>query len=438
MNAFSVGVGVRDITPEPGLPLWGYSDRASNATGTLDELYARAIVFASETRRVAWVTLDLGRVPLKDDCDSIRARCSGLKLDAIAFHATHTHHAPAMETIGDPHRDTMLGLIAESIQDAAADREPARIGVGQCEIDIAHNRRFITEDGRCLMRWRNVEQVPTEPVDRQITVIKIETAEGKPKAILAHYACHPVIMGPSNVEYSADYIGALCRIVKGMTDAECFFLQGACADINPYADKTSIDEGGIDAAFSAGRIAAEAVIAAALGIETRIPKKPSVEYHETSVDVGVRWNLTDPNECRALQQSHPGLFERYMKKLGTELRLPLTVVTLNRDIALVGMPGEIFVEQQIAMKKDAPLPHALLCGYVNEYHAYLPPIRHAAAGGYGGSVGTYAGVGAAEKLYNEALIALHRQNGRCTGIPTQEDFTLTEIGPDSAQPGVPE
>ena len=38
------GVATVDITPEPGLMLWGYSNRTHGATGTLDPLMAKAVV----------------------------------------------------------------------------------------------------------------------------------------------------------------------------------------------------------------------------------------------------------------------------------------------------------------------------------------------------------------------------------------------------------
>jgi len=38
---FRAGVARTDITPPPGVRLWGYSDRKSPATSTLDPRYTR-------------------------------------------------------------------------------------------------------------------------------------------------------------------------------------------------------------------------------------------------------------------------------------------------------------------------------------------------------------------------------------------------------------
>jgi len=47
---FKVGVGKRDITPKEGVPMWGYGARhAALSTGTLDPLYAAALVLQAGT-----------------------------------------------------------------------------------------------------------------------------------------------------------------------------------------------------------------------------------------------------------------------------------------------------------------------------------------------------------------------------------------------------
>src|SRR2546427_4095522 len=50
-----------EITPPPGIEMWGYSDRKGPATGTLDPLYARVLVLGEAKNVLALVTLDLGR-----------------------------------------------------------------------------------------------------------------------------------------------------------------------------------------------------------------------------------------------------------------------------------------------------------------------------------------------------------------------------------------
>lgn len=238
MAYFLAGVGVRDITPPPGCPLWGYSDRSGPADGTLDPLYATTIAFQAGQNIAAVVTLDLGRPLNESACARIREKAAAADVDYVFFTASHTHHAPVLETADAPYMPAIEQGVIESIQEAASRLQPARMGVGVAEVDIAHNRRVIQPDGRCAMLWRNQNKKPTSPVDKEASVVRITTLDGAPLATLVHYACHPVVMGSSNLKYSADYVGEMKRLVKEKTGAPCLFLQGGCGNINPYLDKT--------------------------------------------------------------------------------------------------------------------------------------------------------------------------------------------------------
>src|SRR5919198_5434136 len=49
-----------NITPPPGVQMWGFSSRKSAGTGTLDPLYARVLVLDASGKRLALVSVDLG------------------------------------------------------------------------------------------------------------------------------------------------------------------------------------------------------------------------------------------------------------------------------------------------------------------------------------------------------------------------------------------
>jgi len=422
MAYFLAGVGVRDITPPPGCPMWGYSDRPGPATGTLDPLHAKTIAFQAGDNIAAVVTLDLGR-PLNDlACERVRERARAADIDYVFFTASHTHHAPVLEMPDAPYMAAIESGVAESIEEAALKLQPARMGIGRIEVDIAHNRRVIGPDGRCTMLWRNETKKPTAPVDKEATVISIATVDGTPMATLVHYACHPVVMGPSNLEYSADYVGEMARRVKEETGAECLFLQGGCGNINPYLDKTPIRMGGVDAMRSVGREFAEAVLAALPGIETAAIDEPSVEFAESDVRVGTRWNLSIPENAAHFRQQYGPLFDVYAPKLTPDLAVPASVLVLNGELALLGMPGEIFVQYQLALKQNSLVKHSLLCGYTNGFYLYFPTIYDAAAGGYGGLEATMVGLGAADKLLAEGQAQIGRIAGKFHELCSDERF----------------
>lgn len=424
---FEAGIAVRDITPEPGVPLWGYSDRTGPATGTLDPLFARALVVRVGGHCAAIVSLDLGRPPTQTSRARIAAKAAEAGVDFVMLCATHTHHGPVMEYPDEPHAVAIERSIQEAIEEAVTSCAPARIGMGTTEFDIAHNRRHNTRDGRCVMVWRNEERRQRGAIDREATLIKIDRLDGSALAILVHYACHPVIMGPSNLQYSADYPGEMTRVVKERTGAECMFLQGGCGDINPFLDKTSIKDGAVETMRAVGRECAEAVLSIIDRIPTAATTEPTIAFREDFVEVGTRWNLEDAATREAFIAANGGisdLVERYDACMRSDLQVPVSTLLINSDIALIGMPGEFFVYHQLVLKQLAPVHTALLCGNANEYHLYFPPIRDAIYGGYGGTVGSYVGLGAADKLVFRSQHAMVELLGEDRDACTKEDFII--------------
>ena len=434
-DVLRAGVAAANITPEPGLRLWGYSDRTHGATGTLDPLMAKAVVLALGDRKVAIVSLDLGRTPedavLARVREHTRQKCGVADLFVTA---SHTHHAPVMENTPDasnPYADRVGDAIEKIVCQAAGELVPVQLGIGHGEADFAHNRRKFLPDGRVAMQWRNAEHEPTEPVDRQFTVIRLDRVDGAecgPLAVVFHYACHPVVMGCDNYQYSADFVGPCSARVEKDLRTTCLFLQGACGNLNPYLDKTPLDQGGAAEARKMGEALGTLVAKTARETKTAAAAAPSLQFAARTVPVQTRWDLNDPEIRAVLSKAYGPRFDKYLSRMIKDNTVPCTLTTLviNGEVALAGMPGEIFVQFQTALKVQSPLPNTLLVGYTNGYHAYFPTIRDAAAGGYGGKTATYVEPGAGERLTNESLITLYKFSDKLHDVPREQDFRLLE------------
>lgn len=431
-NSLTAGVATVDITPEPGQMLWGYSNRTHGATGTLDPLMAKAVVLRAGGDHVAIVTLDLGRTPEESVLAKVREKTKAdCGISNLFITASHTHHAPALESTVDkpnPYGEKVGEQIAEIICRAAREAAPARIGVGRGQADFGHNRRKLLKDGRIAMQWRNAEHEPTEPVDREYATIRIDRADGTPLAVLFNYACHPVVLGPDNYQYSADYVGAACEIVERELGAKCLFLQGGCGNINPYMDKTPLDQGGIAEMHKMGHALGELLAKTARETATTAPAKNSIQYEARVVPVRTRWDLNQPEVRAVLGKAYGPRFDNYISKVVKNNQVPctLTTVLIGGNLALVGMPGEIFVQFQTALKTRSPIRDTFLVGYTQGYHAYFPTLEDAAAGGYGGKTATYVEPGAGERLTDEALITLYKMSDKLHDVPRAEDFRLLE------------
>jgi len=426
------GVATVDITPEPGLRMWGYSNRTHGATGTLDPLMAKAVVLRVGDTSAAIVSLDLGRTPEEAVLSRVRERTQReCGVANLFITASHTHSAPVVESppgVANPYADSVGEKIAAIVIEAARNLAPARIGVARGEADLSHNRRRHLPDGRVAMQWRNAEREPTAPVDRQFATIRIDRADGSPLAVLFHYACHPVVLGPDNYQYSADYVGTAAALVEKELQTKCLFLQGGCGDINPYMDKTPLDQQGVAVMRAMGHELGTLLVKTAQRTKTEPAAHPALQFEARVVPTRVRWDLSDPQVRSVLSKAYGPRFDNYLAKTVVDNTLPcqLTTLLVNDQIALVGMPGELFVEFQLGLKQRSPVKGTFLVGYTGGYYGYFPTLAEAAAGAYGGKTATYAAVGAGERLTDEALITLYHMRGQLHDVPRAEDFELLE------------
>jgi hypothetical protein len=415
-----------DITPPPGEQMWGYESRRQPATGTLDPLYARVLVLEAGTapRRLALVTLDLGRSFGPGSLARLREsaqKTSGIAVLLVA--ASHTHSAPV---IRDEYRDmppawerAALDQIGSAIAQATQGLQPARLGVGTGSVLIGHNRLRVNADGSVSWFERNPTRTPTAPVDPTVTVLRLDKADGTPLAVLVNYACHPVVFGSDNLRYSADFPGVMNRVVEQQVGGGVmsFFLQGAPGDINPYHAVTPLEQ---DAAgmrdWTGERLGREAA-RVARQIQTHDDQMASVDFTESVITVRLRWDI-DKFRAALLKFLGPEGMEIYGAHVRAEIPLPVTTVLIDKQIALMTMPGEPFVDLQMSWRDRCPASHALLLGYTNGYNGYFPTLLAASRGGYGAaSASTWVEPGAGERLVDNALVQVHQMLNHFSDLP---------------------
>jgi neutral ceramidase len=426
--ALRAGVARAEITPPAGEQMWGYEDRREPAAGVLDPLYARVLVMEagpqSALRRLALVTLDLGRSFGPGSLARLREaakRSSGISCLLVA--ASHTHSAPV---IRDEYRDSppaweqaALDKIARAIAEAAGGLQPARIGVGTGAVYIGHNRLRVNPDGTVSWFERNPTRIPTAPVDPTATVLRIDRADGTPLAVLTNYACHPVVFGADNLRYSADFPGVMNSVVERELGghAQSFFLQGAPGDINPYYAVTPIEQDAVGRRDWTGERLGQEAARVAKEIHTRAGDSAGIDFAESIITVRLRWDV-EKFRAALLKFLGPDGMEIYGARIVPEIQLPVTTVLIDKDIALMTMPGEPFVDFQMNWRDRCPVPHALLLGYTNGYNGYFPTILAASRGGYGAaSASTWAEPGAGERMVDTAVTKVYEMLGRLSDLP---------------------
>jgi len=430
---FKAAVAKVDITPPAGLPMYGFFDRLQQnrvTTGTLDPLYARVLILETGDRRFALVTLDLGRTFSEPLLDQLRRQIrAAAGISFLMVTASHTHSGPNLLDEYPGGRPpawerSAIQTIASTVLQASRHLVPAKIGTGVGEVEIGYDRRQVRPDGTVTMLWTDPGKQPSLPVDPTVLVMRIDDLQGKPLAIVVNYACHPVVLGSDNLQYSADFVGVMAHTVEAAFGGApiCLFVQGADGDINPYYATTPLKDGALARRDWTGeQLGTEAARVAKI-IQPGTPAHAAIDFRDDVLRFHMRW---EPRAFRQglLAKYGPKIFEDHADLIAHDpppdhLDLHVTTLLLNREIALVGMPGEPFVNFQMDWRARCPVHAALFAGYANGYFDYLPTIAAAAEGGYGaGDSNTYVEVGAGERMLRQALVRIYEMLGKLSDAP---------------------
>jgi neutral ceramidase len=388
MTTVDCGVATRDVTPPAGRAMSGFVARTPTATRTHDPLTVRALC-VGET---AVVTVDV--VGLHEDtCAEIRRRCP-LPDDAVLVHATHTHGGPASmpgRLGGNVNRHWLEHVVDASV-DAVQTALDARVnavirsGYGRCP-GIATNRRHAGG-----------------PVDGRLPVVEVEAVHGGTLAVLVAYACHPVVLGPDNTEWTADYPWALRRLIeKHYPGAVAIFLTGCAGDANTghTAAASLSSQPSTRRTFAEAERIGEHIGSSACAAVTSPSGRPIAALHdrvELALTTTPQHLLTRNATTWAADAARAGATpsQRALWRCWAEWAAgpardavrswtaPVTVLRWGSTF-IVALPGEPFAVTGKLLRRAAEAVGArtvLVAGYTNGCPGYLPPREEYAHGGY--------------------------------------------------------
>lgn len=398
----SAGIARVEITPPVGFPMGGYAARQGASTGIHDPLFATVLLLKAEGGSVAIVSCDLRSFPSERIVNLARQR----KLaDHVLIAVTHNHSGPMTwedKSWPKPDRSWFAETedkILSAIEEASKKLFAARIAAGFGEIYLGHNRRKVAADGKVAMFWRNADKLPTSPIDPTVGVIRVDDETGKPRVVLVNYACHAVVLGPDNRQISADYPGYLRqRIEQALPGALCLFVQGGAGDINPYHDKQPVAENGFGEAEKAGNALAEEALKVAAKLKPAANPSAKLQAAAEIKEFRHRWDATKT------------------------IKTGLTTLLLNNSIAIATIPGEPFVDLQIALRDKSEIANTFLFGYTysagGEWIGYVPTLKAATEGGYGAGYNTTIEVGAGEAMIDRHIVNLFTLMGKLKKSPS--------------------
>ena len=411
--SFQAGFAEVDITPPPGLPMWGFGARhALPATGTIDPLAARAVVIHAGDSKVAIAGLDLGRGPTSAMMNEIRlAVKEEAGIDHVLVSGTHTHHGPVIELRAKKgygqdsfpeavrYNQSLPAKIIQAIVDADRAARPARMGIG-------------TRDDLTLNRNRHSKRQP-KAIDSRLTVIRFDDDSEKPIAAIVSFAAHPVLSETMDLRWSADYPGYLVRKVQAELGGGCVFMQGASGDMGTRPPE------GHNSVQAYGELLATKVLELAPTIETSVPESPSVCGLVDQFRFRSRVDFTDLRIQLAYSAAFfPALIRSAIDEFSEGIPAELNSIVLNGNVAMVGGSGEFFCSHAVRLRQRAHVDHTLFFGYCNGHSLYFPTIEAVSEGGYGADeTVSPVEVGAGEQMMNRALINIYSLTGRIKTQP---------------------
>lgn len=404
---FKVGVSRRDITPREPVPMWGYGARHDMLSqGTLDPLYAAAMVLQVGDKKIAIVGLDLGRSPAERSLQIIRKRIkdeAGVEYSFIA--GSHSHHTPVLELSDEAGKgkgkfdaslryykqmeDGIVGAIVE----ANAKLVAAKMATGSVQLQGFNRNRHT--------------KIEPKPSDRELAVMRFDDMSGKPIAVLVNFTAHPTTIPALTLKFSADYVGAMKTTIDKEMKVTSVFMQGASGD-------QSVNEGANKGYEVFGAALGREVVKLASSLEPQEVAKPSLDVKEERFTFTSRVDFKNGFVMTAYQKAFfPELIPNFVDEYAEGIRPRLTVAVLNNEIALVGASGEFFSNHAIRLKERARVKQLFFFGYANGYHQYFPTIEAVAEGGYGAdNTVSPVEIGAGEKLMNTALFWIYQLLGK--------------------------
>jgi len=398
---FRVGAAAVSITPPEGAPLAGYY-RKRLSEGVIDELYSKAIVVERDGAKAAIVVCDILTLPrhVIESARKLVEQQTNIAGANVMIGATHSHTSPVVS--GENTRDLLDGgdgdaamkytarlpaLIAQSVVEANKRLTPVRASATIAREDgVSFNRRFWMRDGS--VSWnppkfdKNIIRT-AGPIDPEVGFLYFETPDAKPVASVVNFAMHSDTVGGQKI--SADYMGQLSRLLaeyKGR-DMLTLFALGACGNINHRDVFWKDNQKGVNEAFRIATVLAGAInrswddlkLLDAGSIQSRseivkLPLAPITDEDVARANEVVK-RLNDP-KTTFMEQVKAFQTLDIKRRDGRPLEVEVQVVSIGKDVTFVSLPGEVFVELGISIKKASPFPYTMIIELANGSIGYIP------------------------------------------------------------------
>ena len=366
------GIARVSINPmEEKIPtsLGGYGARDGKpATGTLDTIYGKVILFEQSGQKSALITVDMCTVPICVAEETLKkAGIEGLTVERLLICASHTHtglegyaldrrnvaNNPHIGVFSEPVLNFVTDRLAKALLEAQGTLQPVKAASGAVELPgMNRNRRG------------------SKFVDPQLTVLRLDKADGSPWAVLVNYAAHGTFVGAEDMLVSAEWAGSMQRTVEDLFGGKvvCLYANGAEGDISPQGRSGGSD---YEQAWNYGR----QVGIAAWRLAKELPAENIGRFAVESEWVRLPPRQGAPDFVKIAGEEYHVTQEQLdqMVELLFPKQAPIYALRVN-GFEMITFPGEPICELGLAVKdalRKAAIAHPCVAALTTDQIGYI-------------------------------------------------------------------
>ena len=407
-----IGVAREDITPPVAIFSRNWGAAAHDVAESVHRPFTATVLSIRskpEDPPLLLAALDLGWWRTKEDEEFVRMpliREIAHDPSRVIINLSHTHAGPSTcrddrTKPGGEHIEPYLTQVRDALLAAArkavAEEVPATLEWRYGRCDLASNRDLPDPQRERIVTGLN----PSRPADDTLLVGRVSDDQGRTRATIVNYACHPTTLAWQAKALSPDYPGEVRTVVESATgNAPCLFLQGNSGDLAPR-DNYASDPAVADRNGAILGYAALTTLASMLPPRTRLtyarvvesgaplatweltPQAPSEILRVKLVEV--EYELKSLPAASEIERQMTATDDRVMKERllrksrvrrivgdGTTARVPLWVWRLG-DAYIVAQPNEAYSGLQQDLRRVARDRPVASLNLANGTIGYLAP-----------------------------------------------------------------
>lgn len=402
-DSVRVGVFEVDASPPKGSPL-AYDP----AEGVQTPLSCRGLVLAGAGKPIVLCAVDW--IGIGNDGQTVfkraLAEATGTDPDRVAVHALHQHDAPRCDfsadellaehglggTAFDPdHARSVAESAAAAARTALAEARPiTHLGLGKGTVEkVASNRRLLGDDGKVKhTRWTatkdpEIRALPVGTIDSELMLISFWDGDQALSA-LTYYATHPQSYYRTGLA-SPDFPGLARNRRESATGVPHIHFNGAGGNIGAgkwndgskenrevLADRVAV---GMEHAWDATR--KTPLQAGDVAWETVPVVMPVAEHlDESELEKTLANRVATPSDRYFAAKNLA-----WLRRCREGNPIPVGCLSLG-EARVLHLPGELFVEYQLAAKKLRPDLFVAMAAYGDYAPGYIGTEIAYGQGGY--------------------------------------------------------